>query len=207
VQSANQRAKEYEAGETSSPRRPFNEANNHCLQRGATRGGELVWTDECRMTDWFARYIELAEFVAGWSNDESSKVGAVIYDPHTRSVLSIGCSGFPRGVKINVSSRDERSVSCKFSEHAERAAIFSAALHGLRTERLGIAVPFFPCPQCARAIVQSGIRELVCIEPVYTDLRSDEVICLTKAMFAEAGVNVIYLVRVAGCERACLQDE
>jgi len=55
--------------------------------------------------------------------------------------------------------------------------------------------------------VQSGIRELVCIEPVYTDLRSDEVICLTKAMFAEAGVNVIYLVRVAGCERACLQDE
>jgi dCMP deaminase len=149
------------------------------------------------MTEWLARYVELAEFVAGWSTDGSCRVGAVIYNPQTRSVLAMGYNGFPRGVNEDVASRHERPVKHKFTEHAERNAIFEAAMHGLRTEGMGMAIPFYPCVDCARAIIQCGIREIVCLEPDFHDPRWGEDFRLTETMIAESGVRVVYLVRVA----------
>ncbi len=88
------------------------------------------------MTEWLARCVELAEFVAGWSKDGSCRVGAVIYNPQTRAVLSMSYNGFPRGVNDDVPSRHEAPAKYKFTEHAERNAICHVALHGLSILRV-----------------------------------------------------------------------
>ena len=99
------------------------------------------------------------------SKDKSNKIGAVIVGPG-REIRSTGYNGFPRGMNDDDSAKQERPLKYKYFEHAERNAIYNAARFGAPVEACTMYCPWPPCPDCARAIIQSGIKKLVVTHPV-----------------------------------------
>lgn len=133
---------------------------------------------------WDARFMALAEHVAGWSKDPSTKVGAVIVSPDRRQ-LTTGYNGFPQGIADDA-RLDDRDTKYALVVHAELNAILNAP-----TRPVGSTLyvwPLPPCSACAAAIIQSGIRRVVC-PPSWQErwARSNE---QAAAMFAEAGVRM-----------------
>lgn len=107
-------------------------------------------------------------FVGSWSKDRSRKVGAVVADAQG-GVRALGYNGFPRGADESHDYRHDRPMKYLWTEHAERNAIYEAARTGISLDGCTMYVPWFPCMDCARAIVQVGIRRLVAIQPELTD--------------------------------------
>ncbi len=120
------------------------------------------------MTDWDSRFMGLARQIGEWSKDRSRRVGCVIVGPNNE-VRSTGFNGFPRGIDDDVESRHERPTKYRWTEHAERNAIYNAARIGTPLEGCRMYIPWFPCMDCARAIVQCGISQLICTEPNSSD--------------------------------------
>lgn len=131
--------------------------------------------------------MSLAEHIAGWSKDQSTQVGAVIINQN-REVVSTGYNGPPRGVKDDDPNRHERPQKYFYFEHAERNAIFSARepLNGKT-----LVCTMFPCADCARAIIQTGITEIITKEPEVErwSASSDA----AKEMLDESGVTITLL--------------
>src|SRR5262245_49631273 len=121
-----------------------------------------------QMIDWDSRFMRLAEHIGGWSKDRSTRVGCVIVGPN-REIRSTGYNGFPRGVEDLVDERHSRPAKYKWTEHAERNAIYNAARIGVSIDGCAMYVPWFPCMDCARAIVQSGLSVLVAYRPDLDD--------------------------------------
>ena len=117
---------------------------------------------------WNNRYMDVARLIATWSKDTSTKVGCVVIGP-SGEIRSTGYNGFPRGVNESVPTRHERPAKYKYTEHAERNAIFNATLYGASFKDCVMYVTFPPCPDCARGIIQSGIKELI-----YLDMPEDK---------------------------------
>src|SRR4249919_3629015 len=112
--------------------------------------------------------LALARETGSLSKDRSRKVGAVVADANFQVKVS-ACNGFPRGAREDINSRYERPLKYLWTEHAERNAIYQAARNGIALEGCTMYVPWFPCMDCARAIVQSGISRLVAIAPDTSD--------------------------------------
>lgn len=144
------------------------------------------------MTDWNERFVELARFIAGWSKDRSRKVGAVITG-FNKEILSVGYNGFPRGVDDNVEARHERPAKYAWTEHAERNAIYNAARTGVKLEGATIYLPWYPCMDCARAIVQVGINDVVAVAPDWNDPKFGADFKLVKELFEEVDVYVTFV--------------
>lgn len=109
---------------------------------------------------WDDYFIDFARMAATRSKDPSSQVGAVIV--RDRNILSTGYNGFPRGVNDNRPERYERPAKYKWVIHGEENAILNASRNGTAVKGATIYVtPFSPCISCAKAIIQSGIREVV----------------------------------------------
>ena len=138
---------------------------------------------------WDTRWMDLAKLVASWSKDKSTKVGAVIVD-RRNVILAIGWNGFPRYVDDDVEERHERPIKYKWTEHAERNAIYNAASKGIEVLDSTIYIPWYPCADCARAIIQSGIVEVVVIEPDWDDERWGDDFKMVKEMFDEVQLYV-----------------
>ena len=146
--------------------------------------------------DWNQRWMDMAIYIAAWSKDKSSKVGAAIIGQDQR-LLSLGYNGLPRGVndsQFECPVRHEREgEKYLWYEHAERNAIFNAAAVGVPLKGAKMYSPNASCCDCARAIVQSGIKTFY----YYTDGpffdRPDWVDRLKIALeiFAEGGVHAI----------------
>ncbi len=141
------------------------------------------------MTDWDKRFMDLALHVASWSKDQSTKVGCVVVSP-SREILALGYNGFPRGLDDERSERHQRPAKYMWTEHAERNAIFSAARVGVSLLRSTMYLPWFPCPDCARAIVQAGIGTLVAVTPDHADPRWGEGFPASEGILGECGVAV-----------------
>ena len=116
------------------------------------------------MENWDKKFIKLSSHVSTWSKDKNKKVGAVIVD-NDNIVLSMGYNGIPRGCDDTDESRYERPIKYLFTEHAERNAIYHAARHGVSLKDCKLYVTLFPCADCARAMIQSGITKLIAPEP------------------------------------------
>lgn len=116
---------------------------------------------------WDRRFYRLALEVAGWSKDRSTRVGCAIVGPN-RELRSTGYNGFVRGADDSVEARYERPVKYAHTEHAERNAIYNAARMGLSMEGCTAYVATSskllgpPCVDCTRALIQSGIKRVVC---------------------------------------------
>lgn len=144
------------------------------------------------MKDWNNNFMELSKHIALWSKDVNTKTGAVIVDRNNR-ILSVGYNGFPSGCNDEVMSRYERPQKYLWTEHAERNAIYSAVRNGISLMDAIIYVMWFPCADCARAIIQSGISKIVCYEPNLNDQKWGEHFKVALEMFNECGVEIVFL--------------
>jgi dCMP deaminase len=145
--------------------------------------------------NWNERFIEIADTISRWSKDRSRGVGAVIADENN-SPLSWGFNGFPRGANDDIEERYGRPDKYLYTEHAERNAIFNAAKKGISLEGSIIYLRWYPCCDCARAIIQSGIKKVVCDAPDFDDERWGEKFRISENLFNECGVEVEYLENV-----------
>lgn len=144
------------------------------------------------MSNWDRRWIELCQLISSWSKDRSRKVGAVIVDDRN-NVISLGWNGFPRDVDDNVESRHERPMKYLFTEHAERNAIYNAAAKGVSLLGCKVYLQWYPCADCARAIIQSGISEVICVEPDWNDPTYKNDFEVTREMLYDSGILVRFL--------------
>lgn len=139
------------------------------------------------MTDWDARFIDLAELVGSWSKDPSTKVGAVIVRPD-RTVASVGYNGFARGVKDTEERLFTRDLKYAMVVHAEANAIVNARepLHGYCI----YVWPFPPCSSCASLIVQAGIARVVAPTPTEEQLeRWGDSMAIADTILSEGGLE------------------
>jgi dCMP deaminase len=136
--------------------------------------------------------MELALTVSAWSKDRSTQVGAVIIGANNE-VRAIGYNGFPRGIDDAVEERHERPLKYRWTEHAERNAIYMAARSGIATGNCRMYLPWFPCMDCARAIVQAGLIELIAFEPDLNHKTWGEDFRYALELFEETGLAVRWL--------------
>ena len=123
-----------------------------------------------------ARMIQ-AQALAELSSCSRRKVGALIIDPETMSIISDGYNGPPRnGPKLcggEICLRDRLSIESGRAPdtgcyHAEQNAIFNAARHGSKTQGMIMICTTSPCIACARAIYHAGISALYVQRGSYT---------------------------------------
>lgn len=139
---------------------------------------------------WCKRFLKLAHEIASWSKDKSTQVGCVIVDPLGKP-KSFGYNGLPRGVDDTVFERHERPEKYYWFEHAERNAIFQSPTD---LTDCTMFVTHAPCADCARAIIQSGIKAVVVdntngFDSKFADRMRDSVNA-TQEMFNETNVCV-----------------
>ena len=102
-------------------------------------------------------FLRLAAiYGVSYSQDRSTQNGAIIVVDG--EVVAMSANKFPVGVP----HRHDKPAKYTFIEHAERGAIYAAARNGQRTLRARLFCPWVACPDCARAIVLCGIREVIC---------------------------------------------
>jgi dCMP deaminase len=109
-------------------------------------------------------YLKEAYKFAQNSPDRSTQNGAILVKDNSvfllENILAWGINEHPIGV-IRSEERLNRPLKYNYTEHAERNVIFSAAKKGVKTEGLIMYVPWFACDECARAIIQAGIKEVI----------------------------------------------
>ena len=135
---------------------------------------------------WHSRFFELAEHVSGWSQDPSTVVGACIVNDD-KQVLSLGFNGFPRGVDDLTERYADKETKYKFVSHAERNALDNAYVD---VKGATLYSTLFPCNECAKGIIQKGIKEVVTIRPDL--MRAHNNVDVSLKMFDEAGVKISY---------------
>ena len=136
---------------------------------------------------WIDRFLELAELIATWSKDPSTKVGAIAVSS-AKQVLCEGYNGFPRGVH-DLPERMERPAKYLWTLHAEANLVAHAARHGISLYQSSVFVTHYPCAQCAALLINAGVSS------VYIDVRGKtnmpgEHFVTAALMFQEAGINV-----------------
>jgi len=137
---------------------------------------------------WDEYFMGMAQLSAFRSKDPSTQVGACIVDGNHK-IVSIGYNGMPRGVdddKLPWGHGEGLDSKYLYVCHAEFNAILNtrdgSALNGCI-----IYVTLFPCNECAKAIIQVGIKEIVYKE----DFHGDQVIYqASRRMLEMAGVSV-----------------
>lgn len=142
-------------------------------------------SEERRFT-WEKRFLSLAQEVASWSKDPSTKCGAVIYDSRNR-VISLGFNGFARGVEDSPERLNRRETKLSCAIHAEENALLDAR-QDLWGTRAKMVVNAHPCSRCAAKIIQAGIKEVAFLPNQQFEARWQEDIILAREQFAEAGV-------------------
>ena len=143
------------------------------------------------LTNWDRKFMAMCDLIASWSKDKSKKVGAVIVDSDNR-VLSTGYNGLPIGCNDNVESRHIKPKKNSFVVHAEANPIYSCAKSGIKTKGSTMYLTWYPCCDCCKAIIQSGISKIMCYEPDWNDDSWGESFRYTKEMLAEANIEVVF---------------
>ena len=123
------------------------------------------------------------------SKDPSTQVGACIVSDDNK-IMSVGYNGFPRGCSDDEfpwerSGEHANDTKYPFVCHAELNAILNAGGHNLSGSIIFVAL--FPCNECAKSIIQSGIKEVVYISDKYADSEGTRA---SKRMLNAAGVKL-----------------
>lgn len=138
---------------------------------------------------WDEYFMSVAKLTAKRSKDPSTQVGACIVSCDNR-ILSIGYNGTPNGFLDSHFPWDREGAPLEtkylYVCHAELNAILN--FRGGRRELEGskIYVDLFPCNECAKAIIQCGIKEVVYLCDKYKDTES---VIASKKMFDTCGVK------------------
>ncbi|PJK28936.1 deoxycytidylate deaminase [Minwuia thermotolerans] len=145
-------------------------------------------------TKWDIRFMKLADFIAEWSEDSSRKVGAIIVGP-ANEIRSTGFNGLARGINATPHQRHSREDNEKYYwyEHAERNSIYNMARAGISSENCRIYTSLFPCSDCTRAIIQSGLAEIITRLPPNRDDFFSRSLQISLEMLNESHVSVRFL--------------
>ncbi len=109
---------------------------------------------------WDRRFIDLAKHLASWSKDPSTQIGCVVVGPD-REIRSTGFNGLPRGVTDSTERLNDRELKLQLICHAEENAVLHAARIGVSLKGCTLYCTWPPCVRCARAIIQTGIEEVI----------------------------------------------
>ena len=143
---------------------------------------------------WGDRYTDLAKKISTWSKDPSTKVGAVVIGKHGQ-VLSQGYNGFPRGIRDTEERFLDRERKYELVVHAEMNAIYNASLSGMSLKGATLYVYGLPiCNECAKGIIQVGIKKVVACRPKEYNSDWDKSNKLAENIFKEA--EVMYLIDI-----------
>ena len=111
------------------------------------------------MHKWDARWFSTAQFFSQWSKD-TTKVGAIVVTEDYFDLLTHGYNGVPHGVN-DLPERYVRPEKYSWIEHAERNALNKAARRGVSLKNGILYTTLYPCVECARSIIQVGIKRIV----------------------------------------------
>jgi dCMP deaminase len=143
------------------------------------------------MNKWDSRWFQLVDLVSTWSNDPSSKVGAVIV-PENSDIPVLGYNGFPRGVTDSLDRYNNRDLKLKLIVHAEENCILNALRNNINIKGGAIYVSFPPCHQCSKSIIQSGLKKIIYKKPNEEFLkRWSESIEISQIILNESGIKQI----------------
>ena len=149
----------------------------------ANREGYLCWDDY---------FMSVALLSGKRSKDPNTQVGACIVNKNN-VIESIGYNGLPKGCSDDEFPWEKEgemlNTKYPFVVHAELNAILNAK--GKDLSGCKIYVALFPCNECAKAIIQSGISEVVYLSDKYSNTDS---VKASKMMFKCAGVELRQLV-------------
>ena len=123
------------------------------------------------------------------SKDPNTQVGACIVNDDNR-IVSVGYNGFPRGCSDEDfpwerKADNQNDTKYPFVCHAELNAILNSNGIGVKGSRIYVAL--FPCNECAKAIIQAGIKEIIYISDKYYDTDNNRA---SRRMLAAAGVKL-----------------
>lgn len=142
--------------------------------------------------EWKDYFIGIAEQVKLKSKDQSTQIGAVIVGKD-KEILTTGYNSFPRGLDDTKQERQERPEKYFWFEHAERNAIYNAARIGVSLkESTTYLTSGLPCMDCARGLIQSGVKKVVCKKDCTTKNKDKWLEQQEKSLilFSECGVEV-----------------
>ena len=138
---------------------------------------------------WDEYFMGIALFSAQRSKDNSTQVGACIVNSE-KKIVSVGYNGMPTGCiddEMPWERTGDTSLDTKypFVCHAELNAILNSSMHGVNGATLYVTL--FPCNECAKAIIQCGIKKVIYLENKYADTES---VKASVMMLEKCGVEV-----------------
>ena len=138
---------------------------------------------------WDEYFMGVAMLAARRSKDPNTQVGACIVS-QDNIIISTGYNGMPKGCSDDEFpwGREGAETKYPYVVHAELNAILNASGRDLRGSRLFVAL--FPCNECAKAIIQSGVKEVLYLSDKYADSMST---LASKRMLQSAGVKFTQL--------------
>ena len=133
---------------------------------------------------WDEYFMGIAMLAAKRSKDPNTQVGACIVS-QDNIIISTGYNGMPKGCSDDEYpwEREGEQTKYPYVVHAELNAVLNANGRDLRGSRLYVAL--FPCNECAKAIIQSGIREIIYLSDKYDGTPANRA---SKRMLDAAGV-------------------
>lgn len=142
------------------------------------RKNRISW-DEC--------FAQISHVIADRSEDPSTQAGAVVVNENN-VVVGIGYNGWPRGIESNAlpweREGDFENTKYAYVCHAEENAIYNA---NNSTKNCKIYCTLFPCNECAKTIIQNGIKEVVYASDKYKDLPSSRA---SRKLFSLAKIKL-----------------
>lgn len=138
---------------------------------------------------WDEYFMAIAKLTAMRSKDPSTQVGACIVSNDNR-ILSIGYNGAPNGYDDDKFpwDREGENLNTKYPYvcHAEMNAILNYRGSKKDFENAKLYVGLFPCNECAKIIIQSGIKEIIYLSDKYADSENN---IASRRLFDECGVT------------------
>ena len=143
--------------------------------------------------NWDEYFYEMANLVATKSKDTSTQIGAVIVGPDNE-IRSTGYNSFPKGLNDDLEERQERPEKYYWIEHAERNALYNAAKIGVSTKDCTMYLNCgIPCCDCARGIINSGIKKIyICETDITKSSHWLEHSKRSMVMFEESSIEVLH---------------
>lgn len=143
---------------------------------------------------WDETFMKISEVVSRRSKDPSTQVGACIVSADNR-ILSVGYNGSTRGFEDDEfpwgkGSDDPLMTKYPFVVHAERNAILNFRGSFREIDGSKLYVTYFPCHECAKEVVQVGIREII----YRHDYDRNGLAQASHIIFDHAGVTLRHLV-------------
>ena len=138
---------------------------------------------------WDEYFMGVAKLAARRSKDPNTQVGACIVSQEN-IIISTGYNGMPKGCSDDEFpwAREGAETKYPYVVHAELNAILNANGRDLRGSRVYVAL--FPCNECAKAIIQSGVKEVVYLSDKYANTPGTQA---SKRMLTAAGVKFTQL--------------